>query len=97
MTVLTCPKPIPKVNLVPRPKHNPAFFGVHLITKEENARTRLSSRLIVTCTGTNEKENDLLKCSRRQSAHATVDLEARFASLHFGVPFETSVTYKPIL
>ncbi|GFT13587.1 hypothetical protein TNCV_3830621 [Trichonephila clavipes] len=25
--VLTCLKPIPKVNLVPRPKHNAAFVG----------------------------------------------------------------------
>ncbi|GFS61020.1 hypothetical protein TNCV_4955531 [Trichonephila clavipes] len=27
MAVLTSPKPIPKVNLVPRPKHNKAFVG----------------------------------------------------------------------
>ncbi|GFW27540.1 hypothetical protein TNCV_163801 [Trichonephila clavipes] len=27
MVVLTCLKPIPKVNLVPKPKHNTAFVG----------------------------------------------------------------------
>ncbi|GFU13161.1 hypothetical protein TNCV_1445651 [Trichonephila clavipes] len=27
MPVLTCPKPILKVNLVPRPKHNATFIG----------------------------------------------------------------------
>ncbi|GFX28277.1 hypothetical protein TNCV_1125311 [Trichonephila clavipes] len=27
MAVLTCPKPIPQANLVPRPNHNKAFVG----------------------------------------------------------------------
>ncbi|GFW25808.1 hypothetical protein TNCV_1310681 [Trichonephila clavipes] len=34
VTVMTCPKPIPKINLVPRPKHNTAFVGFTRVNNE---------------------------------------------------------------
>ncbi|GFU23731.1 hypothetical protein TNCV_2341211 [Trichonephila clavipes] len=34
MAVLTGPKPIPKVNLVPRPKHNTAFVGFTCVNNQ---------------------------------------------------------------
>ncbi|GFX28650.1 hypothetical protein TNCV_4860141 [Trichonephila clavipes] len=39
MVVLTCPKPIPKVNLVLRPKHSTAFVG---FTPVNNQGERIS-------------------------------------------------------
>ncbi|GFV05253.1 hypothetical protein TNCV_224661 [Trichonephila clavipes] len=39
MAVLTCPKPIPKVNLVPRPKHNPAFVGFTRVNNQVERNT----------------------------------------------------------
>ncbi|GFX48925.1 hypothetical protein TNCV_2797171 [Trichonephila clavipes] len=35
MAVLTCPKPIPKAILVPRPKHNKAFGGFTGVNNQE--------------------------------------------------------------
>ncbi|GFY08062.1 hypothetical protein TNCV_1354791 [Trichonephila clavipes] len=40
MAVLTCSKPIPKVNLVPRPKHNTALVG---LTRVKNQGERNAS------------------------------------------------------
>ncbi|GFU89205.1 hypothetical protein TNCV_2896531 [Trichonephila clavipes] len=39
MTVLTCPKPIPKVNQVPRPKHNTAFVGFTRVNNQGERNT----------------------------------------------------------
>ncbi|GFU91545.1 hypothetical protein TNCV_2543111 [Trichonephila clavipes] len=36
MAVLACPKPIPKVNLVPRFKHNTAIVGFTRVSNQEN-------------------------------------------------------------
>ncbi|GFW85467.1 hypothetical protein TNCV_145121 [Trichonephila clavipes] len=44
MVVLTCPKPIPKVNLVPRPKHNTAFVE---FTRVNNQGERNTSKVIL--------------------------------------------------
>ncbi|GFT58720.1 hypothetical protein TNCV_1360811 [Trichonephila clavipes] len=35
MAVLTCLKPLPKVNLVPRPKHNTPFVGFTRVNNQE--------------------------------------------------------------
>ncbi|GFU67819.1 hypothetical protein TNCV_4528881 [Trichonephila clavipes] len=44
MAVLTCPKPIPKVNLVSRPEHNTAFVR---FTGENNQGERNTSKEIL--------------------------------------------------
>ncbi|GFV19122.1 hypothetical protein TNCV_3223401 [Trichonephila clavipes] len=41
MAVLTCLKPIPKVNLVPKPKHNTAFV---VFTRVNNQGERNTSK-----------------------------------------------------
>ncbi|GFV54500.1 transposable element Tcb2 transposase [Trichonephila clavipes] len=39
IAVLTCPKPIPKVNLVPRPKNNTAFVGFTRVNNQGECNT----------------------------------------------------------
>ncbi|GFX26551.1 hypothetical protein TNCV_4535631 [Trichonephila clavipes] len=39
MAVLTCPKPISKAHLVPRPKHNTAFVGFTLVNNQGERNT----------------------------------------------------------